>query len=142
MSAKAIVGISLAFFEGLLAASLLKLINIETFFALIIFLLLGSILATSLAFMVGAVSRDFSSLMGWGMLAMLILIIPSTQLIFPAASSPWLKVIPTYHIVQALDGIVNYNLSFSQYIPQVIYISIFTFLFFLAGFFIFKRRLL
>ncbi len=141
MSAKAIVGISLAFFEGVLAALLLRLINIETFFAIIIFLFLGSVLATSLAFIVGATSRDFSSLMGWGMLVMLILIIPAIQLIFPAAASPWLEAIPTHHMIQALDGIVNYNLSLSDYLPQITYLFSFALFFFLAGFFIFRRRL-
>lgn len=140
--AKAIVGVSLAFFESLLAALLLQILNLEVFFPLIVFLFLGSVLATGAAFIIGAFSRDFVAAAMWGMPFLLILIIPSVVLLFPAAFSPWLKTIPTYYMIEALDGIVNYNISFSQYISQVMYLVLFSSAFFTAGFLILKRRLL
>ena len=142
MSAKAITGILLAFSESLFAALLLKILNLDVLFPLIVFLFLGSVLATGVSFIIGAFSRDFVAAAMWGMPFLLILIIPALPLIFPAAFSPWLKAIPTYYMIEALDGIVNYNISFSQYISQVVYLILFSFFFFAAGFLILKRRLL
>jgi len=140
VTAKAVTGISLAFLEGLLIAVLLGVLKWSTLPALIIFLLLGSILVTSIAFMVGSISKNFVSLIMNGILPLLVLILPGALLIFPSAYSPIINAIPTYHLINPLDGILNYHFSLSQYFPQIIYLILFDISFFIIGFTFLKRK--
>ena len=140
VTAKAVTGISLAFLEGLLIAVLLGVLKWSTLPALIIFLLLGSILVTSIAFMIGSISKNFVSLIMNGILPLLVLILPGALLIFPSSYSPIINAIPTYHLINPLDGILNYHFSLSQYFPQIIYLILFDISFFIIGFTFLKRK--
>ena len=142
ITAKAVTGISLAFFEGLLAAVLLRVLDLSTLSALIILLLLGSILVTAISFIIGSISKNFVSLIMNGVLPLLILVLPGAVLVFPSAFSPLMKAIPTYHLISPLDGIINYNLSLTKYLPQIFYLVLFDISFFVIGFALLKKRVL
>ena len=50
----------------------------------------------------GSVARDFMGTLFVGMIFMIALAIPAFGLMFPGSSSAWVKVIPSYGIVQAI----------------------------------------
>jgi lipoprotein signal peptidase len=97
---------------------------------------------TALAFLAGAVSRDFVTSIMWSVLAIIVLIVPGMSAAFPAGSYPLIQVFPVYHLVVPLSGMLNYGIAFSQYLPQVAYLVIFDAAILLAGFAVLRRRLL
>jgi ABC-2 type transport system permease protein len=140
MSAKAIVGVLLAFTEGMIVALLMGVLTLSNLLAVSLLVFLGSILVTAIAFIIGSYSRDFLSMTVLGTLPLLVLMIPGIVLVAPATFSPLMNAIPTYHLVSALDGVVNYGTSFSQYSSQILYLAAFDVLFFIAGYAILKRK--
>lgn len=140
MSAKAVVGVLLAFAEGMLVAMLMGVLTLSNLLPVAILVFLGSILVTAIAFIIGSYSRDFLSMTVLGTVPLLILMIPGIVLVAPAAFSPFMNAIPTYHLASALDGVVNYSASFSQYSSQILYLVVFDILFFAVGYQILKSR--
>jgi ABC-type multidrug transport system fused ATPase/permease subunit len=141
ISAKAATGILMAFFQGLLVAFLLNALSRETWLPVTIFLFLGASLIVGVAFLIGAVSRDFMSMVMISLIPFIILTFPAFVIIDPGLSSPIIKAIPTYYLLQPLDGILNYRFPFSNYYPSILYLLLFCFAFFILGFWTLKRRL-
>ncbi|MFQ5575227.1 MAG: ABC transporter permease, partial [Terriglobia bacterium] len=75
------------------------------------------------AFLVGAVGRDMFTVMLWLILAMIILAAPAAALTAPAITSAWVKAIPTYFFVDALDGVVNRGFTPVDYIDNIAYLA-------------------
>lgn len=141
ITAKALTGVSLAFFEGLIVSMLLGALTWSTLPVLIIFLFLGSILVTGIAFIIGSISRNFVSLVMTGVLPLLILILPCILLIYPAAYSPLINAIPTYQLIVPLDGVLNYHFSMVGYFPQLMYLLLFDITFFIIAYVFLRRRI-
>jgi ABC-2 type transport system permease protein len=142
LSAKAVTGVTIAFVEGMAVAGLLGVFTLRTFIPVTIFMLLASVFVTALAFLAGAVSRDFVTSIMWSMLAIIVLIVPGMSAAFPAGSYPLIQLFPVYHLVEPLSGMLNYDIAFSQYLPQVAYLIVFDAAILLAGFGVLRRRLL
>jgi hypothetical protein len=51
---------------------------------------------TSLSFLVASLARDLMSVIAWGMLVMIVFIIPAFNAMLPGLASGWIKVIPSY----------------------------------------------
>lgn len=141
MSAKTIVGVSVALVEAFVLAALLNIVKLDILLPLLLILLLGAFMATSVAFIIGAVSRNAISVISWGMVAMIVLVLPSTALVLPGFASPVIKAIPTFPLVQMLDGVVNRGLMITDFGPQLMYLTLISAAFFAIGFVFFRRRL-
>jgi hypothetical protein len=131
----------MAFTQGLLLAFLIQAISVDTWLAVIVLLLLGAAMTVGLAFIIGAVSRDFMSMVMISFIPFVVLLIPSLVLLDPSMSSPILKAIPTYYLVVPLNGILNYQMALSDYTSYLLYLVLFTVVFFILGFMILRRRL-
>jgi ABC-2 type transport system permease protein len=77
-------------------------------------LLLGSLLITGLALLIASISRDMMSVMAWGMLALILLAVPSFNLLLPGLTTSWIRVIPSYYLVDTIYRVVNFNAGWSQ----------------------------
>ena len=141
ISAKAITGILNTFSLGLLLALLLGAISKDTWLAIVVLLFLGAAMMVGLAFIVGAVSTDFISMAMISMIPFVVLIIPGFLVIYPGFDSPLLKAIPTYWLIEPLNGILNYQMRLSDYTMSLVYLILFAIGFFLLGFVILRRRL-
>jgi len=141
ISAKAITGILNTFLLGLLTALLLGALSTSTWLAILVLLFLGAAMMVGIAFIVGAMSRDFISMSIIAMIPFVVLVIPGFLVIYPGFDSPILKAIPTYWLLDPLNGILNYGMGLSDYIMSLAYIVLFTAAFFVLGFVILRRRL-
>jgi ABC-2 type transport system permease protein len=141
ISAKAITGFLIAFTQGLLLALFLRAITGSTWLAILVFLFLGAAMTVGLAFILGAVSRDFISMVMVSLIPFVVLTIPGLVILDPGFSSPVMKAIPTYYMVEPLNGILNYGMGLSDYTSYLLYLTLFTIGFFMLGFVILKRRL-
>ncbi|MBI4744379.1 MAG: ABC transporter permease [Actinobacteria bacterium] len=141
IAAKAITGVIMAFSEGFLLAIILNVLKTEIIFSLTLFLALGAFLIVGIAFIMGALSRDFITLVMSSIIPFVILIFPSLVVLDPGLSSPLLKAIPTYYLIEPLNGFLNYGAKFSEYTSSAFVLFLFSLAFFFFGFLILKRRL-
>lgn len=80
----------------------------------IVALLLGSFLITGIGFLVASISRDMMSVMGWGMLILVVLILPSVTIMFPTVGAGWMDFIPSFYLVDTLHQALNLGASWSD----------------------------
>jgi ABC-2 type transport system permease protein len=142
IAAKTITSVLMAFSQGLLAALILQAFSQETWLALLLFIFLGSFMMVGLAFIVGSVSSDFMSMVMISLIPFIILMFPAVVIMDPGLNSPILKVIPTYYLIEPINGVVNYHFPLSDYYVSALYLSLFTVGFFVFGYFVLRRRLL
>jgi ABC-2 type transport system permease protein len=105
--AKGILGVSLAFIQAFLLMAVVGGLSQQPLMVIVI-LLLGSVLVTGLAFLIASISKDMMSAMGWGMLAIVVLSLPSFSVLLPGSVTNWVKIIPSYHVVDPVYRIINY----------------------------------
>jgi len=141
VSAKAVTGILNTFFLGLLLALFLGAVTAQTWLAVLVLLFLGAAMMVGLAFIIGAVSRDFISMAMISLIPFVVLVVPGFLVLYPGFDSPVMKAIPTYWLIEPLNGVLNYHMGLSDYTAALIYLALFTVAFFILGFVILKRRL-
>jgi hypothetical protein len=140
IAAKAVTGILNTFLFGFLLALLLGAISARTWLAIVVLLFLGSAMMVGIAFTVGALSKDFISMAMISVIPMVVLVIPGFLLIYPGFDSPLLRAIPTYWLLEPLDGVLNYGMRLSDYASSLIYLLLFTLGFFALGSAILRRK--
>ena len=112
-TAKSILGIGLAFIQVLLFMIVVGGLSQEPL-AMILVLFIGSVLVTGLGFLVAAMARDMMGITSWGMITVIIFFIPALGGMIPGMLSDWAKVLPSYHLVDAVSRLSNYGASFSD----------------------------
>jgi ABC-2 type transport system permease protein len=107
-AAKLIMGVGLSFIQGILFMAIVGGFSHQ---ALIVALaiLLGSALFTGSGFLIASLSRDMLSSMGWGILMLVIFIIPSFGIIFPGVTSNWVQAIPSYYLADTVHQASNFG---------------------------------
>jgi ABC-2 type transport system permease protein len=112
-AAKGVISIAMVFLQ---AVVLMLVVGALKSGALIIIttLFLGALLVTGIGFLMGAAGRDMLSVMAWGVLAMLLLSVPSFGVIFPGTMTVWAKIIPSYYLVDTLHQVINFGAGWSQ----------------------------
>jgi ABC-2 type transport system permease protein len=104
-------------------------------------LLLGSLLVTGIGFLMASVSRDLLSVMAWGVLAILILAIPSFVVLLPGIASDWIKLIPSHYLVDTVFRVVNFGAGWTDVAYNLIILLGFSLAFMALGIFALRRKL-
>ncbi len=106
--AKGITGTGLAFGQALLFMVIVGGFSGNPLI-IIIALLLGAVLITGAAFLISSVSKDFMSVLAWSIPAFVILIVPSFGVLFPGTVTEWIKILPTYYLVDTVHRVANFG---------------------------------
>lgn len=77
-------------------------------------LLIGSVLMTGVAFLIAALGRDLMSVMGWGMLALLIMALPTFTVLIPGLAADWVYLIPTHYLVDTIYRSLNFGAGWAE----------------------------
>lgn len=117
-AAKGITGVSLAFAQSLLLMLIMGGLNAQPF-VVVAALLLGALLVTAVGFLMASVAKDFMSVMAWGVLAMIVLSLPTFSVLIPGTVSSWLKLIPSYYLVDTVHRAVNFGIGFEGLWPNL-----------------------
>ncbi|MGD2159271.1 MAG: ABC transporter permease [Anaerolineales bacterium] len=105
---KGIAGVGLSAFQAALLMAVTGGLSQQP--ALILTtLLLAGLLVTGIGFLLASWGKDLMSVMGWGVFAILILSIPAIGVIFPGTLTGWVKVIPSYYLVDTIYQAANFN---------------------------------
>ena len=139
-TAKAILGILMAFTQALLIVVVIGGMNVQpAIIALAIFL--GSVLVTAIAFLMAAMGKDLISVMAWGVPAMVILIIPAFAIMSPGAISDWVKVIPSYYLTDTVYQTSNLSAGWGDIWSNLVILFGFNVVLLGAGILALRRKL-
>lgn len=111
--AKGIVSVSMVLFQTVVLMTAVGAMKYEPLIILTT-LFLGALLVTGIGFLMGAVGKDMLSVMAWGMLAVILLGIPSFGVLFPGTMTGWAKLIPSYYLVDTVHQVVNFGAGWSH----------------------------
>ena len=112
-AAKLIMGVSLAFSQVLLFMAVTGGLNQQPLI-IILALLLGAIMVTGIGFLVASGAKEMTTVMAWGMPAMIILSVPAFGVLAPGTVSDWVRAVPSYYLVDAVHQAVNFNAGWSD----------------------------
>ncbi len=118
-ASKAVMGIGLAFVQVFVIVAIAGKLAADPLL-ITLTLLIGCLLITGIGFLIAALSRDMMSVIGWGMLALIVLALPSFTLIFPSIGSGWMTYIPSYYLVDTLHRTINFSASLGDVAPNLL----------------------
>jgi ABC-2 type transport system permease protein len=107
---KSITGIGMAFFQALILVAITGGLSNQAGIVLLA-LFLGALLATGVGFLLASTGKDMMGILAWGILAILILILPALGIVFPGTITDWVKLVPSYYLVDTLNRAFNYGIS-------------------------------
>jgi ABC-2 type transport system permease protein len=139
--AKSVTGIGLAFVQAVLFIAIVGGMNIHPVIVLLA-LLLGAAMATGISFLISAYARDFMSVLAWSIPALVILIIPTFNIMFPGAITGWIKVIPSYYLVDTIHRVANFGSGWGDIWANLLILLGFTAAIMWAGILILRRKFL
>jgi len=139
LAAKAILGALFAFAQAVLLMLLIRSFGNGPLI-LAVTLLLGAVLATGIGLVTGASGKDFIGLAFYSMMFLIPLMIPAFAALYPGSASGWVKVLPSYGLVQAIVGVATYGEGWSEVLPDLGMLLAWCAALFAAGFFILKRK--
>ena len=111
--AKGIFGVGMAFGQALILMAIIGGLSTQVLIV-IITLLLASLVTTGIGFIAGAISKDNMSAVSWGFALMFILLLPAMAAMLPGYVSDWIRIIPSYYMVDILHRATNFNAGWSD----------------------------
>lgn len=100
-AAKVIFGALLAFVQAFIVALITGGLANNPH-VVVLYLMAGATLFTGVGLMVGCKARDLIEIVTWGMGPIIIGMIPAITALLPGAAPLWVKVLPTYPIIEGL----------------------------------------
>jgi ABC-2 type transport system permease protein len=82
-------------------------------------MLLGSIMVSGTAMIVGSTGKDFMSTLFYGMVFMVPLMIPAFAALFPGTASAWIQALPSYPLVEGLVNATTYGAGWADTLPEL-----------------------
>lgn len=136
---KGITGVGLAFAQAVILMTVTGGLDREP--ALILSaLLLGALLSTGIAFMIASVARDMLSVIGWGILAIVGLSIPAFSVLLPGTISDWIKIIPSYYLVDTVHRAANFGIGWGEAGRNLLILLVFALAFLWLGVIVVRRK--
>ena len=139
--AKGITGVSLAFGQALLFMLATGGLNQQPLIILIT-LLLASLMVTGIGFLMASAGKDLMSVMAWGLPTIIILSVPAFGVMFPGTVSDWVKVIPSYYLVDTVHLSANFGLGWGDIWQNILILLGFDIAFIGLGIIALRRKLL
>jgi ABC-2 type transport system permease protein len=107
---------------------------------ILLILLMGAVMVTGIAFLMASASKDMMSVMWKGMLAMLILAIPAMNVLLPGLTTDWIKIIPSFYLVDAVHQVINFDASWGAVWSNVLILAAFAAVFLALGVLALRRQ--
>lgn len=121
---KGLTGVFLAFVQAILLMAITGGLRTEPLL-MIVTLLLGSIMVTGFGFLLASAARDMMSVLGWGILLVLILAIPAMVVFLPGITTDWIMLLPTHYLVDTLYRVLNFGASWADVWQNLVAIALF-----------------
>ncbi len=139
LAAKGLFGTALAFTEVALLGLLIGAFAANAPIILIA-LLLGAVLVTGFGMIAGSFGKDFLETLFISMAFMIPLMVPAFGALFPGSAATWVRILPTYGLVEAVVGVTIDGDGWSQVAGALAILALWGAGAFIAGAMILKRR--
>ena len=117
-AAKGMVGVILAFGQAALFMAIVGGISRQPLIVLAA-LVLGAVLVTGIGFLMASLAKDMMSVMAWGVVAFVVLLVPSINILFPGTITGWVKAIPSYYLVDTIHRTANFGSGWGDVWPNL-----------------------
>ena len=138
--AKTIFGTALALGQAIIVLAFVGAFTAVNWPLLLVIVLLGSLLFTAVAMLVGAAGKDFIGQLMFSLLFLIPLMIPSFAVLFPGSAAPWVRLLPSYPIVRLLYDVTIHNALWADSINLLLYAFLWALALYGAGLFVLKRK--
>lgn len=118
LAAKTLFGTGLAFTEATVLLLAVRTFGTNTL-PLLATLLLGAVLVTGIGLLAGSTGRDFLEVVFLSMAFLVPLIVPAIAVLFPGSASWWVRVLPTYPLVQAISAVTIDQRGWADLVPYL-----------------------
>lgn len=137
--AKGAVGIGLAFLQSVILLAVTGGLSHQALL-IIVALLLGSMLVTGIGFLLASVSTDIMSVMAWGVPTILLLSLPAVGLLLPGLITNWVKVLPTYYLIDTVYQAAVLNAGWAETGSNLLILLAFALAFMGLGIVVLRRK--
>lgn len=137
--AKGILGTAIAFTETMLILILIQALGPSPLIV-VVTVLFGAILVTSVAMIAGSAGKELMSTMLLGMVMLLPLAVPAFAVLFPGEPAAWVKALPSYGIVQIVFDVTVLGAGWADILRPLLILAAWCLALGLAGTLILKRR--
>ena len=141
LTAKAITGLCLAFLQIVLIMAVSGALLHRPILVLLT-ILLGGFMVVGLGFLIAAVSKEMLSVVAWSILVLVVSFLSAANVIFPGAVSNWIRIIPSYYLVDVLHRVINFQSGWTDVYGDLLLLLVFDAVFLLAGTLALRRKLL
>jgi ABC-2 type transport system permease protein len=137
--AKGVVSVSMVLFQAVVLMTAVGAMKLQPLIILTA-LFLGALLVTGIGFLMGAAGKDMLSVMTWGILAMILLGIPSFGVLFPGTMTNWAKLIPSYYLADTVHQVINLGAGWSQVSNNLLLLLVWDIALLFVGATVLKRK--
>ena len=113
LTAKVLLGTALAFAEAVILLALTGSFG-AGWVLLLAGTLLGAVIATGTALLSGSAGKDFIGTLFLGMALLVPLAIPAVTVLLPGATATWVKLLPTWGVIEVMVGVTSYDRSWAE----------------------------
>ncbi|PKQ38123.1 MAG: hypothetical protein CVT59_02535 [Actinobacteria bacterium HGW-Actinobacteria-1] len=140
LMAKTIYGTMLAMSQAMIVLIAIGAFTTTNWWLLLLTMLVGSVMFTGVAMIVGAAGKDFLGTLFYGVLFLVPLMIPAFAILLPGTASAWIRFLPTYGMTQVLTGVTAYGLGWADVWQNLLAATAWVVVIYLAGLFTLKRK--
>jgi ABC-2 type transport system permease protein len=137
--AKGILGVGLALGQSILFMAIVGGLNNQPLI-IITALIIGSVMVVGIGFLLASITRDVNAVTGWGLLILVILMVPGFGTVIPGLISGWAKVIPSYYLTDTVSRVANYSAGWGDVSLNLSILAAFTAAVIWAGMATLRRR--
>ncbi len=138
--AKTIFGTILAMGQTVIVLLFVGAFTVSNWPLLLVIVLLGSLLFTAVAMLVGSAGKDFIGQLMFSFLFLIPLMIPSFAVLFPGSAALWVRVLPSYPIVRLLYDVTIHEAHWSESMEHLAYAGLWVLALYGAGLIVLNRK--
>ncbi|MCL4078027.1 ABC transporter permease [Coriobacteriia bacterium Es71-Z0120] len=121
IAAKTIFGTLVSFTQALIVLALIGGLTASSWSVVLAVLAIGAVMFTGIALIVGAAGKDFIGQLFYAMLFTVPLLIPAFAVLFPGSVAPWVRVLPTFPIIDVLVKATVYGGGWREAAGSLVY---------------------
>lgn len=140
IAAKTIFGTLVSLTQALFVLALIGGVTAQNWSLMLAVLLVGAVMFTGIALLVGAAGKDFMGQLFYAMLFTLPMLIPAFAVLFPGSVAPWVRILPTYPIIDVLVKATVYGEGWRESAGSLAYAAAWLAVLFGAGVVALKRK--
>lgn len=138
--AKTVFGTGMSLGQGLFVLLIIGGLTAQNWSLVLTVILMASIMFTGIALFVGASGKDFMGQLFYSMLFTVPMLIPTFAVLFPGTAALWVRVLPSYPIINTLYAAMTYGTTWSEAAGSLAYAAAWLIVLYGAGLIALRRK--